>query len=320
MYGWKDIARLVDEYMAALPLPDKPRGLYEPVRYALAEGGKRLRPTLVATACNVFSDNIRHALPAAAAVEMFHNFTLLHDDIMDNAPLRRGRESVFKKWGANTAILSGDAMLVSAYRLLETVPGEYLAAVLTQFNLLAIEVCEGQQYDVDFARAESVADDDYFRMIDLKTAALIARALRIGAIVGGASESDCNALYGFGSNLGLAFQLQDDLLDVYGNPETFGKTVGGDILERKKSYLALCAVRQGYGNEIEEILSSGAPDSQKVALVKEIYDRAGAEAAARKAIEQYTQLAIKALNSINAAPERLGVLRGVALDTVNRSM
>ncbi|MDR0509845.1 MAG: polyprenyl synthetase family protein [Rikenellaceae bacterium] len=320
MYGQQDISRLVDEYMANLPIPCAPQGIYVPMAYTLAEGGKRLRPTLVCAACNIFSDNILQALPPAAAVEVFHNFTLIHDDIMDNATLRRGRETVFRRWGANTAILSGDATLIFAYMLLGNTPREHLAAALAQFNLLALEVCEGQQYDVDFERADSVSTDDYFHMISLKTAALMARALRIGAIVGGAGEADCDALQDFGLNLGLAFQLQDDLLDAYGDAATFGKSIGGDILERKKSYLMICALAQGFSTEIETILSNGAlSDEAKIAQVKQIYDRAGAAAAAREAIEHYTSLALKALEPLSVAPERCDVLRAITLELLNRN-
>ena len=237
----EELLATIENYLAQTDFPAEPELLYAPIGYSLGGGGKRLRPMLVMLSCGIFSDQIQSALPAAAAVEMFHNFTLLHDDIMDNAAMRRGKPSVFARWGQNVAILSGDAMLICAYRLLSGVPAHLLPQILATFNQMALEVCEGQQYDMDFEQKQKVSVVEYMHMIELKTSVLLAGSAVIGATLGGASEEDCRKLRRFAVELGLAFQLQDDLLDSYGD-ERLGKAIGGDILEGKKTYLMVTAM------------------------------------------------------------------------------
>ncbi|CAG0907532.1 unnamed protein product, partial [Cyprideis torosa] len=234
------LQELVKTELKNIELAKEPKGLYEPVSYILALGGKRLRPVLTLLSCGMYSDPKR-ALPQALAVEVFHNFTLIHDDIMDDAPLRRGKQTVHEKWDINTAILSGDVTLVKAYQLLSDCNPTKLLALLELFNKTAVEVCEGQQLDVDFESKDDVSEEEYIRMIQLKTSVLLGCALQMGAIVGGASEEDANNLYQFGLLLGTAFQIKDDLLDCFGDPDIFGKQVGGDIIANKKTLLLIHA-------------------------------------------------------------------------------
>ncbi|WP_301665941.1 polyprenyl synthetase family protein, partial [uncultured Alistipes sp.] len=230
----------VENYLAQQELPSEPEKLYAPIGYSLSGGGKRLRPMLLMLTCGIFSDRPERAMPAAAAVEVFHNFTLLHDDIMDNAAMRRGKPSVAARWGRNVAILSGDAMLIWAYRLLGQVEPALLPRILAEFNEMAIGVCEGQQYDMDYEERQKVSVVEYMRMIELKTSVLLGGAVVIGALLGGATAEDCARMRKFAIELGLAFQLQDDLLDSYGD-ERLGKPIGGDILEGKQTYLMITA-------------------------------------------------------------------------------
>ena len=243
----------IENYLAQTEFPAEPELLYAPIGYSLAGGGKRLRPMLLTLSCGIFSDDVKQALPAAAAVEVFHNFTLLHDDIMDNAAVRRGKPSVHAKWGQNVAILSGDAMMIYAYRLLSSVPANLLPQVLSTFNTMALEVCEGQQYDMDFEQKPKVSVVEYMHMIELKTSVLLAGSVVIGAMLGGASDEDCRRLRRFAVELGLAFQLQDDWLDVYGDPARFGKKIGGDILNNKKTYMLINARQRVEGKDAEEL-------------------------------------------------------------------
>ena len=265
-----------ERYLAQTRLPDEPELLYAPIRYSLSGGGKRLRPLLLILSCRLFSGDMQRALPAAAAVEVFHNFTLLHDDIMDNSLLRRGKESVFAKWGQNAAILSGDAMMISAYKLLEKVPAEVLPRILRIFNQMALEVCEGQQYDMDFEQKQKVSVVEYMNMIELKTSVLLAGAAMIGATLGGATEEQIAQLRRFAVELGLAFQLQDDLLDSYGSDQ-WTKPVGGDILEHKMTYLMISAMSHSSEQEREVLrkthLDSSLSDKEKIERVLEIYNR-----------------------------------------------
>ncbi len=266
----------IENYLTRLDFPSDPELLYAPIGYSLAEGGKRLRPMLVLLSCQLFSDDIQQALPAAAAVELFHNFTLLHDDIMDNAAVRRGKPSVYAKWGQNVAILSGDAMLIAAYQQLGESAPHLLPQIMQTFNTMALGVCEGQQYDMDFETKPKVSVVEYTHMIELKTSVLLAGSAVIGATIGGASAEDCRKINRFAIELGLAFQLQDDLLDSYGD-QRLGKAIGGDILEGKKTYLMVTAM--SHANEADrEILRSThrdktLSDAEKIARVKAIYDR-----------------------------------------------
>ena len=290
----------------------EPYGLYEPIEYTLAAGGKRVRPQLAMIACQMFGGKAEEVLPAALALEVFHNFTLLHDDVMDKADVRRGRATVHVKWNENTAILSGDQMLIEAYKLLAGVPADKLSNVLQLFNKMATEICEGQQYDVDFESQEQVAVEEYLKMIRLKTSVLLATALQIGGYIAGANEEQQEALYQFGINVGLGFQIQDDILDVWGDPKTFGKAVGGDISCNKKTFVYLEAKRrlgdEAIGNELQQWYSQVLEDNTtKIAAVKEIFEQLDVRTACEKVVEDYTQKALALLNQLpqNAATEQL---------------
>jgi len=252
MYTLKICQEIIEKHLRGIKLPENPALLYDPIRYVIGSEAKRIRPSLALLACNLFTDLIDGSINPALAIELFHNFTLLHDDIMDNSDLRRGHPSVHKKWNINIAILSGDAMLIKAYEYISKCPGSVLSEVLAVFNKTALEVCEGQQFDMDFESNTEVTVKDYLKMIELKTSVLIAASLKIGAICGGAGERDSDLLYQFGRNLGIAFQLQDDLLDVYADPVVFGKSMGGDIIANKKTYLLISSLILAKG----EILKS----------------------------------------------------------------
>ncbi|MBR2486674.1 MAG: polyprenyl synthetase family protein [Paludibacteraceae bacterium] len=297
----------INSEIAKLNWKREPYGLYEPIEYTLAAGGKRVRPQLAMIACQMFGGNEEEALPAALALEVFHNFTLLHDDVMDKADMRRGRPTVHVKWNENTAILSGDQMLIEAYQLLSDVPSDKLPKVLRLFNKMATEICEGQQYDVDFESMEHVTKDEYLMMIRLKTSVLLATALQIGAYIADADEQAQEALYQFGINIGLAFQIQDDILDVWGDPKTFGKAVGGDISCNKKTFVYLEAKRRG-GERLEEWYSQVLEDNtEKIAAVKAIFEQLGVREACEAVVEDYTQKALAILDTLpqNVASDQL---------------
>lgn len=302
----------IDKEILNLDWKREPYGLYEPIEYTLAAGGKRVRPQLAMIANQMFGGNDEEVLPAALALEVFHNFTLLHDDVMDKADVRRGRPTVHVKWNENTAILSGDQMLIEAYKLLAGVPADKLPRVLQLFNKMATEICEGQQYDVDFESQEHVTIEEYLKMIRLKTSVLLANALQTGAYIAGADEQAQGDLYEFGINIGLAFQIQDDILDVWGDPKTFGKAVGGDISCNKKTFVYLEAMRQlgdeAIGNELQQWYSQVLEDNTtKIAAVKEIFEQLDVRTACEKVVEDYTQKALALLNQLpqNAATEQL---------------
>lgn len=300
----------INSEIAKLNWKREPYGLYEPIEYTLAAGGKRVRPQLAMIACQMYGGNEEEALPAALALEVFHNFTLLHDDVMDKADMRRGRPTVHVKWNENTAILSGDQMLIEAYKLLSDVPSDKLPKVLRLFNKMATEICEGQQYDVDFESMEHVTKDEYLMMIRLKTSVLLATALQIGAYIADADEQAQEALYQFGINIGLAFQIQDDILDVWGDPKTFGKAVGGDISCNKKTFVYLEAMRR-LGDEaknLEQWYSQVLEDNtEKIAAVKAIFEQLGVREACEAVVEDYTQKALAILDTLpqNVATDQL---------------
>ena len=315
------LLQIIENYLAQTEFPAEPELLYAPIGYSLAGGGKRLRPMLLMLACGIFSDDMQRALPAAAAVEMFHNFTLLHDDIMDNAAMRRGKPSVFAKWGQNVAILSGDAMLICAYRLLNAIAPQHLPQVLTTFNTMALEVCEGQQYDMDFEQTAKVSVVEYMHMIELKTSVLLAGSVVIGAMLGGASEEDCRKLRRFAVELGLAFQLQDDLLDSYGD-ERLGKAIGGDILEGKKTYLMITAMSHA-DEATREVLRNAhrdptLSDAEKIAAVKAIYDRLDIPRLTEQQISLRFERALAILDTLSAGPERTKRMRDFAAGLMDR--
>ena len=307
----------INQAIESLNWEKEPKGLYEPIAYALASGGKRVRPTLALIAAEsiingglINGGRIDDVVPAALALEIFHNFTLLHDDVMDKAPVRRGRETVHVKWNENTAILSGDQMLIEAYKELAQVPAGKLPQVLKWFNEMATAICEGQQYDVDFEHASQVTIEDYMMMIEKKTSVLLAYAMKIGGYIAGANESQQEALYQYGLHLGLAFQIQDDILDVYGDPKTFGKKIGGDICANKKTFLLLTALESADAESRAELLQwmmATDRDEEKIAAVTEIYNKLGVREAGEVVMEEHTAIALEQLDKLpqNDATETL---------------
>ena len=307
----------INKAIESLNWDKEPKGLYEPIEYTLASGGKRIRPTLALIAAESIINGgllnggmIDDVVPAALALEIFHNFTLLHDDVMDKAQVRRGRETVHVKWNENTAILSGDQMLIEAYKQLAQVPAAKLPQVLKWFNEMATAICEGQQYDVDFEHASQVAIEDYMMMIEKKTSVLLAYAMKIGGYIAGANESQQEALYQYGLHIGLAFQIQDDILDVYGDPKTFGKAIGGDICANKKTFLLLTAMETADAESRAELLQwmmATDRDEEKIAAVTEIFTRLGVRDASEVVMEEHTALALAQLDKLpqNDATESL---------------
>ncbi len=285
---------------------DSPEGLYAPIRYGLAMGGKRLRPSLLLMTYKMLSPEglLSAALPAAAAVEVFHNFTLLHDDLMDDAPLRRGEPTVYRKWDANTAILSGDAMLITAYRALEGLSADLLKPVLSEFNEMALGVCEGQQYDMEFEDRTDVSLDEYMEMIHFKTSCLIASSMKIGAIIARVPSDVCDKIYNVGDSLGLAFQLMDDYLDIWGT-EDFGKRKGGDIIEDKKTWLLIKAFEVAAERQDARLLDvlSLKDEDEKVAQVTALYEEYGLDSQLLSLVERYTSMALTLLGQINVPEE-----------------
>ncbi len=302
----------------------EPASLYQPIKYILTLGGKRLRPVLTLMSADFFGGEYKEALDASLAVEMFHNFSLVHDDIMDNAPLRRGNKTVHEKWDVNTGILSGDAMLILAYQLFETYTPEVFMQLAVLFSKTALEVCEGQQYDVDFETRNDVTIPEYIKMIEFKTAVLIGASLQMGAIIANASESCKEKIYAFGKNLGIAFQLQDDYLDAFGNPLTFGKQVGGDIMANKKTFLYLTALRKSTDAQAKTLTSlfSTSPSDplKKVAAVKEIFIETGAAKATEKEILRYTNASISLLDDIKISKAHKETLKSFADFLMNRNV
>lgn len=315
---------IITNYFDSHHIIKEPKSLYEPIEYILSLGGKRMRPVLTLMAADAFGANCKEALPAAVAVEMFHNFSLVHDDIMDEAPLRRGNVTVHEKWDLNTAILSGDAMLILAYRYFEEYEPAVFRSLAKLFSRTALEVCEGQQWDVDFESRNNVTLPEYLKMIEYKTAVLVAAALQMGAIVAGATGDNCRLIYEFGLNLGIAFQLQDDLLDAFGDPETFGKQVGGDIIENKKTYLYLLALQNGNASQkqrLQEYFGSYPEDSAvKVEAVKELFVATGADNSTKAAIADYTQRALATLDEMEMAEENKSVLKIFAQKLMERKV
>lgn len=321
LYTNNELLSLFERHIAQMPTPEEPQRLYAPIKYGLEEGGKRIRPILLMLTYNVYAEDIERALMPAMAVEIFHNFTLLHDDIMDNAAVRRGRPSVPAKWGDNVAILSGDAMLILAYTYLQRTNSERLSQIFERFNKMAAEVCEGQQFDMDFETQQKVSVVDYMRMIELKTAALLAGSAIIGAILAGASDGDCKRLYDFAREVGLAFQLQDDLLDSYGD-ERLGKKIGGDILEGKKTILMIEAFSRANEEQREVLrtthLRNDLSDAEKISTIKALYDELGVPERVEQQIAQKFQKALGILDTLEVPQERTVELRHYAENLVGR--
>ncbi len=308
MYTIKDLQELVLEAINDQSFPQEPKELYEPVSYLMNLGGKRLRPVLLLMAVDLFKGKVKDAIKPALAIEVFHNFTLMHDDIMDKAPLRRGNPTVHEKWNEAIAILSGDVMLIEAYKLLVHVDPEILPQILKIFNETAVGVCEGQQIDMNFEQRGTVKIEEYIEMIKLKTAVLLGGALKMGALIGKAEEKEAQLLYDFGVNLGIAFQLQDDILDVYGDPEKFGKQVGGDILSNKKTFLLIKALETAdkpQSEELEILLSDGSiGTADKISRVTAIYNELNIREFAENTMFEFAEKGLTALKSINIPEDR----------------
>ena len=290
-------------YLDSNKINREPKNLYQPIEYILQLGGKRIRPVLTLIAADIFSGDYKKALPAALAVEVFHNFTLVHDDIMDDAPLRRGHETVHEKWDINTGILSGDAMLILAYQYFENYEPVVFQKLAQLFSKTALEVCDGQQLDVDFETRNNVTIDEYIKMITLKTSVLVAAALKMGAIVAKADEKEAQLLYNYGLNLGIAFQLQDDYLDTYGDPETFGKQVGGDIIENKKTFLYLKALEIANNQDKEQLITlyneKQKNITEKISTVSAIFSKNNIPNYTHELIEYYTNKSFESLTLLN---------------------
>jgi geranylgeranyl diphosphate synthase type II len=312
----QELQLLIDNAVSKLKYPEYPSELYEPINYILSMGGKRMRPALLLMACDLFGGDVEKAIPPALAIEVFHNFTLMHDDIMDNAPLRRGKVTVHEKWNQNAAILSGDVMLIEGYKLMMQVEDRLLRVILDIFNSTAVGVCEGQQLDMDFEVRNDVRIDEYIYMIKLKTAVVLGGALKIGSILGGADMKDAELIAEFGENLGLAFQLQDDILDVYGSPEKFGKQVGGDIISNKKTYLLIKALELANAEQTAElnkwIAATEFDNQQKVEAITTIYSAVQVKQHAETTMHNYADKAFEALEKINLPEENKQYLRDFA--------
>lgn len=315
MLSFQQILERIESEISRLSLDYPPKSLYDPIEYILSLGGKRIRPALALIACNMYSDNLDTVINPALGIEVFHNFTLLHDDLMDEADMRRNKPTVHKKWNANAAILSGDAMLIVAYRLIAKTEASHLKEVLDLFSQTAAEICGGQQYDMEFESRMDVTEEEYLEMIRLKTAVLLACSLKTGATLGGASKEDADHLYAFGVNIGLAFQLQDDLLDVYGDPKTFGKNIGGDILCNKKTFILINALKRANEDQrktLTEWIARTEYDAQeKIALFTYIYNELNLKQLVTAKMQTYYQAAIAHLDALQVTPERREVLTEV---------
>lgn len=324
MHSIYQYQQYISDYLLSEYETKEPQNLYNPIHYILGLGGKRMRPVLTLMSAEVFDTDYKKALPAALAVEVFHNFSLVHDDIMDDAPLRRGNETVHEKWNINTAILSGDAMLILAYQYFEKYNTDVFWALAQLFSKTALEVCEGQQYDVDFETREDVTIPEYLKMIEYKTAVLVGAAMKMGAIVAETSQENADLIYDFGLNLGLAFQLQDDYLDAFGNPETFGKQVGGDIIENKKTYLFLKAMEFSNANQTEQLLHLFSihpnENADKITTVKDIFTTTGAATATQQAIQDYTLKAFATLQKISIDNEKKELLKSFGENLMGRKV
>jgi geranylgeranyl diphosphate synthase type II len=322
-----DISHYQQEFLHYLQAKDwvaEPKNLYEPIDYILKLGGKRMRPILTLMAADIFAGDYKNAMPAALAIEVFHNFTLVHDDIMDDAPLRRGKETVHEKWDISTGILSGDAMLILAYQYFENYEPVVFQKLAKLFSKTALEVCDGQQLDVDFETRNDVTIDEYINMIRLKTSVLVAAALKMGAIVSETNEENANLIYAFGLNLGLAFQLQDDYLDTFGDPETFGKQVGGDIIENKKTFLYLKALEVSSAADTQKLESffneKLADNTIKINEVKRIFELNDIPVLIKEQIQVYTEKAFDTLSKMDISKTNKDNLKAFGLWLMNRTV
>lgn len=314
----------MNAHISGLRFERTPKGLYAPVEYVLSLGGKRIRPVLMMMAYNLYKDDVDSILNPATAIEVYHNYTLLHDDLMDRADVRRGKATVHKVWDDNTAILSGDAMLVLAYRFLSDCPPEHMKALMDVFSFTALEICEGQQFDMEFEKRIDVAEQEYIEMIRLKTAVLLAASLKIGAILGGASQKDADLLYNVGMQIGVAFQLQDDFLDVYGDPAVFGKKIGGDILCNKKTYMLINALNTAKGEQLDELnrwIGEECNDPEaKIKAVTELYNQLGIREMCEAKMNEYYNCAMESLSGVDVSEDRKSELKAIMNKLICRDM
>ena len=312
----------IDQSIKEIEFSQEPATLFDPIAYILSIGGKRVRPLLTLLTHSLYCDDVDKAIMPAIGIEIFHNFTLLHDDLMDQSDMRRGQPAVHKKWDENTAILSGDAMLIEAYKYIAQVDSQLLPEVLKLFSTTALEVCSGQQYDMDFEQRLDVTASEYLAMIRLKTAVLLASALKLGAILANAPTEDATHLYNFGIHIGLAFQIKDDLLDVYGNSDKFGKNIGDDIVTNKKTYLLIKALELASGDNKDAlnhwVTAESFDPAEKIEAVKEIYGTLGIPALAEELIDQHYEEAIKALDAVSVEDGRKAELKNLMTQLMNR--
>ncbi len=322
MYNSDQLLQMVNTAIAAMPLEREPQGLYAPIRYVLSLGGKRIRPVLMLAAYNLYQEDVQPCLMPAIGLETYHNFTLLHDDLMDRAEVRRGKACVHRKWDDNTAILSGDNMLVLAFRYMMQCDKEKMPAVMNIFSQTAIEIDEGQQYDIDFETRSDVTEAEYIEMIRLKTSVLLACALQIGATLAGAPEQDASTLYRFGERIGLAFQLQDDYLDVYGDPAVFGKKIGGDILCDKKTFMLINALRNASGQDLAQLQhwigNKDCKPQEKIQAVTALYTKIGVDRMAQERMDAYFAQAEASLDEVRLPEQRKQMLRSLAHGLMGR--
>ena len=324
MYTASQLLDKINKYIADIQFNRTPKGLYEPVEYTLSLGGKRIRPVLMLMAYNLYREDVASIYEPAAAIEVYHNHTLLHDDLMDRSDMRRGKPTVHKVWNDNTAVLSGDAMLILAFRYMTACPAEHLKEVMDLFSLTMLEICEGQQLDMEFESRGDVTEDEYIEMIRLKTAVLLAGSLKIGAILAGATAEDAENLYKFGMQIGVAFQLQDDLLDVYGDPEVFGKKIGGDILCNKKTYMLIKALDRADAKQREELNrwldAETCQPAEKIKAVTELYNQLDIRSVCENKMRGYYTLAMESLAAVGVAEERKKELKNLVKLLMYREM
>ncbi|MDE6214967.1 polyprenyl synthetase family protein [Bacteroides sp.] len=324
MFAVSELLERINSHIAGLQFSRSPQGLYDPITYVLSMGGKRIRPVLMLMAYNLYKDDVARIFDVATGIEVYHNYTLLHDDLMDKADRRRGKETVHKVWGDNAAILSGDAMLVLAYQFMAKCPEEHLKEVMDVFSLTALEICEGQQLDMEFERRKDVKEEEYLEMIRLKTSVLLAASLKIGALLGGASPEDANRLYDFGMNLGVAFQLKDDFLDVYGDPAVFGKNIGGDILCNKKTYMLIKAFEHAADSQRGEL--DGWVDAEsfnpieKIAAVTNLYNQIGVRKLCEEKMQEYCERAAGSLAAVCVSDEKKAGLKELMESLMHRNV
>ena len=312
---------MINQEIQSIEYPENPSGLYDPIAYLLALKGKKIRPALTLLACNLYCDEVKEAIPMALAWEIFHNFTLMHDDVMDKADLRRGQATVHKKWDENTAILSGDAMLILSYKYMAKSSSQNLGALMDLFSDTAANICEGQQFDMEYENRTNISEKEYIEMIRLKTAVMLGACLKSGAIIGGASENDQQNLYDFGIQLGIAFQIQDDWLDVYANPDIFGKKTGGDILCNKKTFLLVTALETAKEEDKETLfywLNNFTQPEEKINAVRQLYDKLSIKESTQVVLQNYYHQAINMLQKISVEPTRKKVLEDIAGNLIQR--